>query len=73
MMTQGMLRNPNIPAGEGSKPAQSSETTVAGLRWDTKDSYLNSISNGSGSPEKNHEPRDGFRLWDSRFEQVLQN
>lgn len=37
-MTKGMLRNLNISVGEGSKPAQTSKTIVAGSCWDTRDS-----------------------------------
>lgn len=39
VMTQGTLKNPNVTVGEGRKLAQTSKTIVAGLCWDTKDSY----------------------------------
>lgn len=42
-MIQGMLRNTNIPVGEGSKPGQTSKTMVAELCWDAKASQPNSM------------------------------
>lgn len=64
-MAQGMLRNPNVPIGEGGKPAQASKIH--------KIPTLTVFSSGLGSPEESDEPHDGFSLWDSRFRQVLQN
>lgn len=64
-MAQGTLRNPNVPIGKGSKPAQASKIQ--------KFATLTVFSSGLGSPEKSDEPYDGFSSWDSRFRQVLQN
>jgi len=50
VMTQSMLRNPDIPVREGSKPEQTSETIVVGLCWNTKDSCSNSVQQWTSEP-----------------------
>lgn len=51
-MAQGMLRNPNVPIGEESKPAHASKVQ--------KIPTPKVFSSGLGSPEKSDEPHDGF-------------
>lgn len=56
-VAQGMSRNPNTPVEKRRKPAQVSKIQ--------KIPTLTLFSSGLGSPEKSHEPHDGFSLWDS--------
>lgn len=50
-MAQDMLKNTNIPVGEGSKPAQASKIQ--------KIPTLTLFTSGLGNPEKSQEPHDG--------------